>query len=186
MKIPIRGWSIDTRALLAAVIPAILVAIALAWYFTHSRIIDLDQGINDRGLAIARQLGPASEFGVFSGNTGLLKSLTDSAAREPDIAGVAVLDAKGKVLAGSGSLVHLAERMPAIPDNAQLLERDARGLLIVAPIKGVQLGRDELYAGGEAEPVAAPLGMVVVEVSYVRFESVRSLFIRNASLITLG
>ncbi|MBX3667590.1 MAG: response regulator [Rhodocyclaceae bacterium] len=186
MKFPFEGWTIDARVMLAALLPTILIAIALAWYFTHTRIDDLDQSLNDRGLVIARLLGPNSEFGVFSGNAVLLKSLADSAATQPDVSGVAVLDASGKVLAVSGVLVHLSDHVPALPDRPQLLRRDRRGLFFGAPIKSVQVVHDELFQGGDVEPPVPPLGMVLVEVSVERFHSVRDRLIRSALVITMG
>ena len=86
------NWDIRTRVLLAAIIPATLIAVLLAWYFTRNRIEDLETSLFSRGNLLIRQLAVASEYGVFSGNRERLRQLADSTMRETDLSGVAILD----------------------------------------------------------------------------------------------
>ncbi len=67
-----KNWGIRGKVLFLALAPAALIAAALALHFVNSRITDLEQSLRERGLAIARQLAPASEYGVFAGNPPLL------------------------------------------------------------------------------------------------------------------
>lgn len=96
-----KGWGIRASVLAMALLPAIFIAVLLAAYFTYLRLNDLDRSVHERGLAIARQLAPASEYGLFSGNDELLKRLADAALREADVVGVTISDAAGKVHARS-------------------------------------------------------------------------------------
>ncbi|MCK7501900.1 MAG: hypothetical protein MZW92_76935 [Comamonadaceae bacterium] len=64
-----KRWDIGSRVLFAAVVPAMLTAVVLAWYFTYARIAALDRELHEHGYAIARRLAPASEYGVFSGQS---------------------------------------------------------------------------------------------------------------------
>lgn len=95
-------WGIKAKVLFLALIPAAVIAVVLAFHFTSSRITDLDQSLQDRGLAIARQLAPASEYGVISGNREILQTLVDAAMREADVSAVYITDVLGDVLVVSG------------------------------------------------------------------------------------
>ena len=101
-------WGIKAKVLFLALIPASVIAVVLAFHFTSSRIMDLDRSLHDRGLAIARQLAPASEYGVISGNRDILQTLVDAAMREADVSAVYIMDVSGKVLAVSGKPVMMA------------------------------------------------------------------------------
>lgn len=94
--------SIRRRVLLLALLPATLLALSLGYFFTMSRITDLDQALRTRGMAIARHLGPASEYDVFSGNQQILQRLADSAGSEPDVIAVSILNHNGRLLASNG------------------------------------------------------------------------------------
>ena len=77
---------IRSRVLLLTILPVVTLSLALSSYFIHTRLADLDQSLRDRGQAIANQLAPASEFGVFAGDLPLLQKLANSALGEPDVA----------------------------------------------------------------------------------------------------
>ncbi len=97
-----KNWSIKWRLLLLAFVPAVTILALLVGYFTHSRIKDINQSLSERGSAIARQLAPASEYGLFTRNQESLQLLADSANKEADVLLVAISDSAGVVLAASG------------------------------------------------------------------------------------
>jgi len=90
-----------------ATVPVAIIGIVLLCQLITSKINDLDQSLRTRAVAIARQLAPAAEYGVASGNIGVLQTLLGKAAIEPDIRGVAVFSDTGQLLAqvGRGSWV---------------------------------------------------------------------------------
>ncbi|MFA7387571.1 MAG: ATP-binding protein, partial [Thiohalobacteraceae bacterium] len=88
MKTP----GIHSRILLTTLLPTIVIATVLGSYFIHTRIRDLGEALFDRGNAIANQLAPASEYGVFAGNHEILQTIADSALREPDVVRIAIVD----------------------------------------------------------------------------------------------
>ncbi|MGB8856341.1 MAG: HAMP domain-containing protein, partial [Burkholderiales bacterium] len=97
-----KDWSIKWRLLLLAFVPAVSILILLVGYFTNSRIKDINLSLSERGSAIARQLAPASEYGLFTRNNENLQALTDSAKKEADVLLVSISDSAGMVLAASG------------------------------------------------------------------------------------
>jgi len=157
--------SLRTRMLLSALLPTTLVAILLTSIFLLRAIDELEHGLQTRGTAISRQMASAAEFGVFSGQRGGLSALTDAALRiDPDVRGAAIADARGLVMALSGTLSRADWPELARIDGRRLLP-DV--MLFVAPVMRSSLPVDDIYGGAAAQPAAAPqlLGYVIVELS---------------------
>lgn len=98
-----KEFGIKTRVLFLTLLPSFIISISLASYFASTRINDLDNALRDRGYAIALQVAPDSEFGVFSGNIEALRDLVGHTLEEPEVRGVSIYNKQGKLLAHSGS-----------------------------------------------------------------------------------
>ena len=152
------------RMQLLALLPATLVAALLTGVFLWGAIDSLEQGLRTRGAAISGQMATAAEFGLFSGQRASLSALTESALRiDPEVSGAAILDARGTVMARSGTI-----------NSADWLEfRRIEGrlgpevMLFVEPVMRSSLPVDDIYSGGDSVPSAGPrvLGYAVVELS---------------------
>ena len=90
---------IRVRVLLLALAPLTIIALLISLHSSVNRIRDLDNALHDHGQAIARQLAPACEYGVFAGNRELLTRLVRSAVHEQDVVRVTVNDVNGELLA---------------------------------------------------------------------------------------
>lgn len=183
-----RRWDIQTRVLIAAVVPAFLVAVALASYFTYARLADLDRELQEHGNAIARQMAPASEYGVFSGNADALDHLAQIAVRDAGIDGVAIADKDGKVLARAGVLEDavLAAMVPP-PELPTSITRFPGVLVYVVPVGRLWQDEGDLYAietdPGGRRPGA--IGSVLVYVSLSPLATRKHELIVAAGIITL-
>src|SRR5579871_3020124 len=177
------GWDIEHRVIAAVALPAVVIAIALVWYFTQTRIGDLDRALIERGLAVAHQLAPASEYGVFAGNRDVLKQLTESALREPGIEGVGVFDARGGALAASGVPVPGVARQP-VADVAEA----GGSLVFTMPIGQLQTAPDDAFTSTaeSAHPAAKPpLGFVQVQISRAPLLQRKQELVMSATLIAV-
>lgn len=145
---------ITRRMLLIAMAPAASIAILLSYFSLTSRIEELDRALAERGAAIARQLAPASEYGLFSGNRDILQRLSDAALREEEVAAVAIRDITGRALALSGR-----------PSSAPIALEDKPFLFQVPVIQSQTRLSDlvELDPGAAAQPTRR-LGTVIVSV----------------------
>ena len=145
-----KSLRIQARLLLLAVVPLLMVTGLLALHFVASRIQDLDNALRDRGQAIARQLAPACEYGVFAGNREVLRVLTQAALQEKDVRRVTVSDAAGEVLAQSVYELDVGKDVEA-------------PLMFTAPIVHSTVTVDD--PGQERSSAAAPrrIGSVAVE-----------------------
>jgi diguanylate cyclase (GGDEF)-like protein/PAS domain S-box-containing protein len=107
-----RRWGIRARVLFLALVPLTVIVLLLALHFIWSRISDMDRELQDRGRAIARQLAPACEYGVISGNRDILAKLAQSALREADVLSATITDARGNVLAAAAAGSQDAHELP--------------------------------------------------------------------------
>jgi diguanylate cyclase (GGDEF)-like protein len=183
-------WGIKGKVLLIALAPAALIAVVLAVHFVNSRIADSEQSLRDRGLAIARQLAPASEFGVFSGDREILQRLTDAAQQEADVNWVAVTDINNVPLAHSGNAVPLPSLLKLNAGlNLATLE-NASALVFSAPVQLSQIEIEDVPTAGmrHAGAASAPrqsIGRVYVEMSRAQTIQRKNELIRNGLIITL-
>ena len=182
-------WGIKSKVLFLALAPAALIAAVLAFHFVNSRITDLEQSLRDRGLAIARQLAPASEYGVFAGNHAILQRLTDAALKEADVNWVVITDLDGNTLAASGK----PDRLPRVVAahaglNFAMAETDAT-LTFSAPVQLSQIEIDDVSAaadtGKEGAQHRRSIGRVYVEMSRADTVRRKNELIRNGLMITL-
>lgn len=172
--------TLRSRMLLLAVLPTTLVAVVLTSVFVLRAIDLVEQGLRTRGNAIVRQMATVAEFGIFSGQRASLAALTESALRiDPDVRGVAILDASGAVMAISGVL-NQASWPELGPIEGHRLRQDV--LLIAEPVMRHRLPVDDIYGGLEPVPAEGSkvLGYVVVELS------LREVTGRSERLIGIG
>jgi diguanylate cyclase (GGDEF)-like protein/PAS domain S-box-containing protein len=94
-----KDWGIQTRILFIALVPLVLVVTLLSFHFVQTRLHDLDRALQERGKAIAHQMAPACEYGVFSGNREFLSRLARSTLGEHDVLSVTIYDMQDSILA---------------------------------------------------------------------------------------
>ncbi len=184
-----KHWSIKKRVLFLALMPAAGLALLLAVYFVSSEIRSLETSLHERGLAIVRQLAPASEFGVFSGNRDILQKLADSAMQEIDVTAVTITNMDGAILASRGKSMG----PPVLTDHraglylAMVEQGDA--LNFSAPVLQSQTEVDDFALGGGVHAGALPkgkiLGRVNLELSTASTQDHKSALILNGLLISL-
>jgi diguanylate cyclase (GGDEF)-like protein len=160
---------IRSRVIGLALLPMAIVGVMLLFQLINGKIVDLDQSLRTRSVSIVRQLAPAVEYGVASGNLDVLKTLLEKAAIEPDIRGVAVFSERGQWLAqvGGGTWTHaLRGKLPA--DHIHHFEYKDR-LVYYAPITRTEVVVDDFQTGVEGTSASGTqprlLGWVGIDVS---------------------
>ena len=97
-----KNWKLQNRILTLVLLPGLIVSLFLGGFFIIQRMSDLDLLLQERGLAIAKQAAPTSEYGVVSGNNRLLQNLANNLLEERDLRAVSILNKDGQVLAYAG------------------------------------------------------------------------------------
>lgn len=143
--------SMRWRLWLAALLPAMLVIVALTVGFADRQSTDLSRMLAERGRATAQQLASMVEFAVFAGD---VQQVRQTAQRtmdaDPDIQGVAVIPADGRFTVSVGQLPN------AWPQGlASVTVEWSDQLVVVAPIYLNALnGVSEMDSGAGSEGVS--------------------------------
>ncbi len=95
------NFSIKTKTHLISVIPLVIASILVSSLFIWEHTKDISESLNKRGQETADLLAPACEYGIFSGNHSTLRTLAYTAANDPEIASISILDADRQQLVTS-------------------------------------------------------------------------------------
>jgi signal transduction histidine kinase len=173
----VKRWDIGDQVMFAAVVPAALIAMAMAIFFSYVRISALERELQEHGAAIARQLAPASAYGMFSGNQGFLRQLADNAVRDSGVDGAAIFDRSGAVIAQSGRLNEHLLRDPRPSEKLEMRESPPEGLAFVVPVGRLPDAAQDLGGRDGDAAGSSRIGSVVV------FMSLEPLALRKTELI---
>ena len=100
MKMP----GIHSCVLGLALVPVTIISTLLSFQLITGKIDALDAALRERAASMTRQLGPAAESRMASGDIKALQQLIERVAEEPDVHGVAVFSADGRSVIQAGSV----------------------------------------------------------------------------------
>jgi diguanylate cyclase (GGDEF)-like protein/PAS domain S-box-containing protein len=197
-----RQYSIRQHVAWLTIAPLLIMAISLGSFFLHDRFSDLDRGLIERGQLIARQIASSSEYGVFANNRFYLQNIAQGALQQSDVRGVAILNTASESMCEVGEFSNALKNMAA-GSNSTMTERAMAehagktrlaqtgkakeladlqtpirssnvSLWIYQPIFPAQVGLDEPGGNTGAKPEVQQLGAVILEMSRVRTEQIKS------------
>ncbi|MDD3674007.1 MAG: diguanylate cyclase [Thauera propionica] len=169
------------RLLLTVLLPVTLLVAAMAGLFLHRGERMTQDAIVERGVAIVSFFAPAAEYGVISGNPGILDGLLQALVTQPDVVAVAVYERGGELIASHGEARLLEPaRVKSVRQPSRLEQRDGRKGF-AAPVMSVPLVVDEIGVQ-EAAGVPGPVGWVYVELDTSELDAEW----RSTMLTTLG
>lgn len=153
------------RVLLSAVVPAILMVLILQVVFLNHYQDDLERSFEERGLAIVRQIGAASEYALFSGSRDTLNMLAEGTRQvDPAIVSVNVMDRHGHAIVRSG----VAPRHPLPLANTLQIHSGDEVTTLQMPIQQAALllnGEHDVWGAGGREARPTVTGYILVEIS---------------------
>ena len=185
------SWGIRGRVIGLAVVPVAIVGVLLLFQLISGKIDDLDQSLRTRAVAIARQLAPAAEYGVASGNIEVLQTLLEKAAIEPDIRGVAVFTDNGQRLAQVGRGVWTDPAHDRLPLGRIHLVEYPNRLVYYAPITRTEVAVDDYQVVdapvSETGKLTRLIGWVGLDVSRsATIQSQRDAILRSLLILLVG
>ena len=130
-----KNWNIQNRILFLALLPGIIVSLVLGTFFITERARDLGDLLEQRTLAMAKQLAPTCEYGVMTGSVGILQNIANNMLEEIDVRAVTLYNQDMQTLAHAGPRM-LTERFGSAElkaDQLQLMRTDG-SLRARAPI----------------------------------------------------
>ncbi|MDP2879535.1 MAG: hypothetical protein Q8N74_08430, partial [Sulfuricella sp.] len=183
-----KHWSIKYRILFLAMFPVVVIATLLSILVVIGGIAEMDGALKSRGMLIARQLAPASEYGAFSGNREILQALSQAVMKEQDVNAIIITDDRDKILAVSGRPSQFDFKAVELADVGQVDSIGKNALVFAAPIYQNENGIDEYGLFDRAErnngKKKKVLGRVYVELSTSATQQRKSRFILIS--ITIG
>ena len=159
-----RNHSIKMRVMTLALLPLLLVAAGLSWFFIAAAYAEMDRTLEQRALERVGQLAKACEFSLFSGNHEELARLARLLGRESDIQAVRISDRQGRALFELGDL----QLNPGAPSGvAGVAAISETAVLVVAPVlqQPLEIGEVMNIASNSVTSTSGALGFVVLEVS---------------------
>jgi two-component system sensor histidine kinase BarA len=183
-----KNWSIKYRILFLAMFPVVVISTLLSILIMIGGITEMDGALRSRGMLIARQLAPASEYGAFSGNREILQALAQAAMKEEGVNAIIITDDRGKLLAVSGRPSQFDFKAAGPADVGQVDSTGKNSLVFAAPIYQNENDINEYGLYDRAEPPDAKkrsvLGRVYVELSTAATQQRKTRFILIS--ITIG
>ncbi|MEC8103054.1 MAG: response regulator [Pseudomonadota bacterium] len=130
-----KHWSIRYRILLIALLPGVMVSLLLGMFFIVGRATDLSELLETRALAMGKQLAPTCEYGVMTGNRGILQNIANNMLEERDVRAVNLFDQEMNLLAHAGPRM-ISDRVSAtaLKDDQLQLVNTAGSVRVKAPI----------------------------------------------------
>jgi hypothetical protein len=183
-----KHWSIKYRILFLAMFPVVVIATLLSILVIIGGITEMDGALKSRGLLIARQLAPASEYGAFSGNREILQALAQAAMKEEDVNAIIITDDREKILAVSGRPSQFDLKAVELADVGQVESIGKHSLVFAASIYQNGKEFDEYGLFDREEPHNGKknkvLGRVYVELSTAATQLRKNRFIMIS--LTIG
>jgi len=162
-------WKLHQRILMLVLLPGLIVSVFLGGYLISQRISDLDLLLEERGFAIAKQAAPTCEYGVVSGNLGILQNIANNILEERDLRAISIINKDGRPLAHAGpKMANIPLGNTELKDNQLQFSRTQETIRIKTPIYAQTLSisndiADEFYL--EDNNSADLLGWVEIEMS---------------------
>ncbi len=167
--LPMKNWNIQHRFLLMGMLPGLLLSLVLGGFFITQRFQDLGDLLEERALAMAKQLAPVCEYGVTIGNNAILQNIANNMLEEPDVRAVSIYNQDMDLLAHSGPRMKTDQLGGSQVQRGQLhLMRTSSSVRIRAPIIAQNLEisdqvSDDFFA--EQDPTPRLLGWAELELS---------------------
>ena len=176
---------ISKQIIIVAILPALFVSAILAAHYTWSQLDYIAKSLDNSGELIAKQLAPAAEYAIYSGNIELIKPLVDTILKNDSVLRIQILDKyNNRILDVS------KPETPAIPHNPVIksIIADEKHLEFSAPVFTAQLQLDTFEnrpTRKVANNTASQIGKVIITLTnqYAIEEQIAQ--IERSSLITV-
>lgn len=182
-----KNLGIQRTILLAVLLPSMVIAIALAAYFTLDRIRDSENAWRMLGYNMARNLATSSEYAIVTGNRSMLAALAHAAAKEPGVRFVVVKDEAGQPLSWSGMVDPAVLAGPG--DQERTLLEAQWMISLPVELRSLDLDDPMLDAAG-GQPTSQPprvIGTVLLGMSTDNLEELkRHLLLAGLLIMGLG
>jgi len=174
---------VQSKLLLLGVLPAAVVAITLAIYFTSTRLNDMYDLLHKTNQNLASSIAEASINSIFTGNIETLDSIISSYENETDVISISITDAFGSLL----STNHTAN------NNSPTAPAPTTKIVQAIQLKSISVNDDfDSLLVGSPPQTSDTIGYVSIAISYQSIQQrqydilLHSFYITVILLIIIG
>lgn len=131
---------ISKQILIIAIFPALLVSTILTTHYIMDQFDYISNSLQKNGNLIVRQLAPAAEYAVYSGNTELIKPLMETVVKSNPVLRIQILDMYDDSVLDITSPEKMSEEESSI---FELLFEDKKQFIFSEPILSEKISIDE-------------------------------------------
>ncbi len=178
-----RTYHIRNYVAWLTLVPLLVMAVSMAFFFLHDRFRSLDQDLVVRGNLITHQLASSSEYGVYANNRVFLQNIAQGVLQQDDVSAVMILNEHAAPLVAlrkdASSTEKNADPMSLLTSadltqldlskNSQVRQGASGYLRIYQAINATQVVLDEL----ETKAPPKQVGTVVVEMSWAHTRALK-------------
>jgi diguanylate cyclase (GGDEF)-like protein len=170
-----RTYHIRNYVAWLTLVPLLVMAVSMAFFFLHDRFQSMDQDLSVRGHLIAHQLASSSEYGIYANNQGFLENIAQGVLQQDDVSAVTILNERNE------SLVTLQKAGVNSSSKLGVLHGNEKYLKIYESINATQVALDDI----EATPQPKQIGTVVVEMSWSHIHRLKLQLLWLAVAVTI-
>ncbi len=176
---------ISKQIILIAILPALIVSAILSIHYIWDQFDYISASLNDHGRLITKQISPAAEYAIYSGNIELIKPLVNTIIKNNPVLRVQVFDKNGNIILDISKPEDRTKRDSSILEN--ILEKEKQ-IEFSEPILAAQIPVDDI----ETKPLekltdnkSIYIGKTVVTITtrYANDEKIEQ--IKHGTLITM-
>jgi len=160
-----RPSGITSKLMMLALLPSVLMALLLSFYFISLQVRTLGHGIRNEGALLVTQLAPLSEYSLITGNKDVLRQIVTSAQQRENVSWVGVRDLNGHMQYQAGSLRTGWLALATQPDADHICANLEGSIIFCAPIQKTRLAVNDYAEEAEIASEQAIIGWVFVEIS---------------------
>ena len=172
-----RLYNIRNYVAWLTLVPLLMMAVSMGFFFLQDRFSSLNQDILVRGNLLAHQLASSSEYGVYANNQFFLKTIAQGVLQQSDVSAVTIFNVNADPLVAMRKTINSTTQQVALSQHAltntelaqlrqSLKSREPYDngdyFRIYQPINATQVGLDEL----EGVTASKQMGTVMVEMDW--------------------
>ncbi|BBP01500.1 diguanylate cyclase domain-containing protein [Sulfuriferula nivalis] len=170
-----RTYHIRNYVAWLTLVPLLVMAVSMAFFFLHDRFQSMDQDLSVRGHLIAHQLASSSEYGVYANNQDFLENIAQGVLQQDDVSAVTILNEHNETLV----VLHKAGRN--VSSKLGTLSGSDRYLKIYESINATQVTLDD----ADDKPQPKQIGTVIVEMSWAHIHRLKLQLLWLAVAVTI-
>jgi diguanylate cyclase (GGDEF)-like protein len=158
-----RTYHIRNYVAWLTLVPLVVMAVSMAFFFLHDRFTSMDQDLSVRGNLIAHQLASSSEYGVYANNQAFLQNIAQGVLQQDDVSAVTILNEKNE------RLVALRKAGEGVSSQSKLSQEKRKYLTIYEAVNATQVALDDLDAKSQPKQI----GTVIIEMSWAHTHALK-------------